>query len=99
MNNTPVDSAIADQYIRILCNQKGVEFVDDFDISDKQPEYKVLIEGNDFANVLISAYEADTVNQYVVTSSLNPDAQFSGSRSDVFKKIFVPKEHFLPKEE
>jgi len=99
LNGQAVDSANTAQYIRILSNQKGVEFVDDYDIENNKPDFKVLIEGYQFSPILISAFPADSVHQYVVTSSVNPDAKFSGAVSDVFSKIFVRKDHFLKKAE
>jgi hypothetical protein len=44
----------------------------------------------------MKAFPADSVNQYVVTSSLVSDAKYSGSKANLFKRIFVDKSEFMP---
>jgi hypothetical protein len=56
--------------------------------------YSVKIEGNNIQPVLLNAFESDTTIKRVITSSLNPDVQFHGTRGDIFRQIFASKKNF-----
>jgi hypothetical protein len=45
------------------------------------------------------AYPSDTITRYVVTSSINHGAEFDGSKSKLFEKVFIGQSEFLPEEE
>ncbi len=92
LNGQPVDSAKTTRYVKILCNQKGYEFVDDYNTEFNKPDYTMIIEGNNFSPVILNAYPSDTT--YIITSTQNRDGKFNGYRSDEFKKIFVNSDHF-----
>ena len=65
------------------------------------PGYTVKIEGNNFTPVEIKAFPADSVNQFIVVSSLIPESKFSGSKGKLFERVFpsIPELLGLPKEE
>jgi hypothetical protein len=58
----------------------------------------VKIEGNNIIPVELNAFPADSINQYVVTSSLLPDSKFSGAKSGLFDRVFVKSTAFFPEE-
>ncbi len=99
LNGMPVDSAETAKYVKKLSYQKGREFVDDFDISNSTPKYTMRIEGDNLEPIEVDAYPADTTHQFIITSSLNEDAKFSGAKNNLYSKIFVKKDHFLPDED
>jgi hypothetical protein len=62
------------------------------------PTHQVKIEGNNIIPVEISAFPADSVNKYVITSTLVPDAKYSGSKSGLFERVFVNSSEFFADE-
>ncbi|MDZ7744117.1 MAG: DUF4340 domain-containing protein [Bacteroidota bacterium] len=91
-----IDGAIADSakttsYLQKLGRQRAREFADDFDTREVEPEAIVKIEGNNFSPIILKAYPADTAREYVITSSMNPGAKFSGAKG-VYSRIFIDQE-------
>lgn len=96
LNGTPADSAGAVNYIRGIARLSNPGFLPD-DYSGQPAAYKVNIEGNNFAPIELRAYPvSDTNINYVVNSSHNPTAYFSGKQSDLFEKIFVEEADLMP---
>jgi len=92
------DSAKAVNYIKTLANLRSSNFVDDYTSTEK-PDYLLKIEGENFAAVEIKAFPADTANKYVLNSSQNPDAYFSGAKAGLLERTFIEKEELLSPEE
>jgi hypothetical protein len=101
LNAQPTDSAKTMAYVSKLCRITGSTFIDDVKPESSTPGYTVKIEGNNFAPVEIKAFPADSVNQFIVVSSLIPDSQFSGSKGKLFERVFpsIPELLGIPKEE
>ena len=100
MNGIIADSATVAGYVNSIVSLYGSEFVDDSVLPGNQV-FTVKIEGNNFKLVELKAFVADAVNQYIITSSMNPEERFSGVKGDLAKHIFVGLNHFksTPKKE
>ena len=96
INNSPADSAKAVNYINQISNFRAVNFVDNFNINNSQKSHELTIEGNNMSAINITAYPADTINKYVVTSSMNVDGKFSGSQGKLFNRAFKSARNFMP---
>jgi hypothetical protein len=99
LNGNPADSAKSMKYIATISRLAGQEFIYD-NPQTGNPTHTVTIEGNNFSPIEINAYPvADTNYRYVLISSKNPEAMFSGKKSDLFKRLMVGKDAFLADEE
>ncbi|MEM9936099.1 MAG: DUF4340 domain-containing protein [Bacteroidota bacterium] len=86
------DSTVADagkvrSYLSTLGNLKGQKFVVGFLSSTVPVTFSLRIEGPS-TPIQINAYPDDT-HEYVLASSQNPDAFFSGKEGELWKKVFV----------
>lgn len=61
--------------------------------AEKEPKYKLRIEGNNFKPVELKAFAVDSI--LLVRSSENPDGVFLGDKAGLSNKIFVSKNKFL----
>ena len=96
VDGVPVDSARTVSFVIRLANTNSRDFYnDDFDFPS-EPDYILKVEGDNFEPIIVNVYPADTVNKYIMTSSMNPGTKFSGGRT-LFKKIIKNKDYFLPK--
>jgi hypothetical protein len=98
LNGIATDSTLTARYLSKLARVTSSNFIDEVSPLISTATHSVRIEGNNFAPVEIKAFPADTVNKYVVTTSLVPDAKYSGSKSGLFERVFVMKESFFPEE-
>ncbi len=99
VNGIAADSAASALYLNSIARLSSQDFLADIPLN--QPAaYTVKIEGNNMLPVEIMAYPAaDTLNQFILTSSINPGTLFSGyGKNKLFEKIFVPMEKFAIKE-
>jgi len=97
INGIQADSTKAVKYINSISKLNSSSFV--YDVADNElptSAYTLKIEGNNFNPIEIKAFPADSVNQYLISSTNVDDALFSGSSSKLFDKIFVGEETFLP---
>jgi hypothetical protein len=81
-----------------ITQQNYGTFVYKFDTNSAKPVYTLQVEGNGLNPVIIKAYVADTANKYVITSTMNPGAYFSG-KGEMFSKLFPGKKSFLHHQE
>ncbi len=98
-DNTMPDSLSAAKTIEDISNQNYGTFINKFDTNGKQALFTLKVEGKGFSPAIIKAYQADTANQYAITSSLNPGSYFSGKGNGMFSKIFRGKSAFKKKED
>jgi len=96
VNNMPVDSGRTARFISKLARLSNSSFINDVDVSTMAPAYTMTIEGSTFEPVILMAYPADTIIGHYVTSSANIGSVFDGSKSNLFGKIFVGTDSFLP---
>ena len=93
------DSASMASYLGALDYLSSTYYVEDTVLTSNTPLYILSIEGENMANpIKIQAYPADTLNKFAITSSLNEGTYFSGSKNELFDKIFKKKESFLKSE-
>jgi hypothetical protein len=94
------DSVSVAGYLNSLSRLTGSYFVDEQKPLNGEADYSVSIEGNNFSSpIVVKAYESDTVNRYLITSSLNNGAYFSDKNNDLTNKIFVGKNKFSKRQE
>ncbi len=97
IDGVPADSAKTAKYINAIARLNSSAFVDPSTPKTSDATNKVRIEGNNFKPVELKAYpSSDTLVKYVVTSSVNPGAEFNGSKAKLYEKVFVDKSAFLP---
>jgi len=90
------DSLGAVNTIGTIARQNYGSFVNKFDTNAHPALFILKVEAVPFGTFLVKAYPAaDTINKYVITSTLDPGSYFSGSKSDLFNKIFAGKYAFL----
>ncbi len=90
------DSASVNEYFNSISWLSSQNFIDDQQPASSEPLFTLKIDGNNFVKpIQFKAFEADTVNKYLITSSLNEGAYFSGSKSKLAEKIFAGKRKFI----
>jgi hypothetical protein len=91
------DSASVSKYLSSLAWLSNSNFVEESVMTSDKPLYTLSIEGENMPkSIKVSAFPADTTNQFAISSSLNEGAYFSGGKNGLFDKIFVGKEYFSP---
>ncbi|MBN2215477.1 MAG: DUF4340 domain-containing protein [Bacteroidales bacterium] len=94
------DSASAATYINTLSMLSSSNFIDDQEPLKEKSDFILSIEGNNFVTpIVVKAFESDTTIGYLISSSLNKGAYFSGTDNDLANKIFVSKNRFFKQEE
>jgi hypothetical protein len=96
IGNQIPDSAKTADFIQKLSHLSSYDILEN-DVSKGKELFSVKIEGNNFSPIDLKAFESDSTIKYLITSSINPDASFSGLQSDLFKKIFASKKIFFVK--
>ncbi len=96
LNGQETDSTLTDKYLKKLARVTSSNFIDDVEPTSNTPTHIVKIEGNNILPIELRAYPADTVNQWVVTSSLVPDAKYSGAKAGLFERVFINWDEFFP---
>ncbi len=96
VNGLLADSAKVAKYVSSLSNLVSTNFVDEDLSMVVQPTHILRIEGNNMsAPIELSAIPADSINQYIVTSSINKGTNFSGAKGNLFTKIFKGEDEFF----
>jgi hypothetical protein len=91
-----VDSAGAAKYLEFLASVSSEDFVDDQKPVTGKPDFSLKIEGDNRVDpVVISAFAADNIHGYLICSSENEGAYFSGNQSRLTDRIFVSRKRFL----
>jgi hypothetical protein len=94
VNGERTDSAKTAQFINSLSNIPANGFIDSYSPAST-PLYTLTIAGNG-QQINVWAYPSDSIQKFVLHSSLNKDAWLSESESHLAARIFVGKNHFLP---
>jgi len=93
LDNMPADSANVESFLTSLSTADGQEFNDTFK-ADVNPDYQLLIEGNNLLNINIKCYRQPEGN-YIINSSLNPEVYFSSKPDGVFRRLFKSKKELI----
>jgi len=99
LNGQPADSTKTVNYLNKLSRVTSNNFIDDVMPTSNTPTHYAKIEGNNILPVEIKAFPADTINKYIVTSSLLPDSKFNGEKGKLLEKVFPKMEEFFAEEE
>ena len=98
VNGQPADSAKVIQYLNRLSHMSNGNFADQYTPSST-PVYSLTIEGNNQpAPITVVAYPADSIQKFILHSSLNNDAYFSDKGSNITQQVFVGSDSFLKEE-
>ena len=89
-NNQPVDSVGMQSYLSTLGSISGNQFADEASAIGSELG-TMLIEGNNMAGpVEIGVYASqDTSQQFVLSSSLNPEGRFFSDSSGIYKRLIA----------
>ncbi|MCF8364427.1 MAG: DUF4340 domain-containing protein [Bacteroidales bacterium] len=97
MNGQPADSANTVKYLNKIYRLNSSNFVDQSTQKLSDATFKLSVEGNNFSPIEVSAFPtADTTIKFVISSSINPGAEFDGSKAKLYEKVFVDETAFLP---
>jgi hypothetical protein len=98
LNGQPTDSTKTVKYLNKLARVTSSNFIDEVMPLTSSPTHQVKIEGNNIIPVELNAFPADSVNKFVITSSLVSDAKYSGAKSGLFERVFVKSSEFFAEE-
>lgn len=98
-----VDGQVADstktaRFMNKFRRLTSSNFIDDVEPQQGAEASVITVEAEGISPVVIKALPADSVNQYVITSSKVADAKYSGSKGRLYDRIFVQPDEFLPDE-
>lgn len=96
INGQMADSASMAGYLNKIYRLTSSNFVDPSTLKTSDATYSLRIEGNNFTPIDLWAYPSDSTTQYVITSSINPGAEFDGAKSKLFESIFVSGSELMP---
>jgi hypothetical protein len=94
--NSVADSLSVAEYLNSLTYLNGQDILDNFKPTD-DPLFEISLEENNLLNISVKCYKTDKENEYVLSSSLNPDVYFTSSKEGLFGKLFKPESHFKAK--
>lgn len=96
VNGLLADSASVAGYLNTISHLTSQNFADDTKPLSTEAVYSLSIDGNNFPKPLhIEALPADSVNKFLISSSLNEGIMFSGEKSGLTGKVFVSKSKFI----
>ena len=93
VDGAPADSLQMENYLNLLANRTNAEFEDGF-TAPAQADYRLTVEGNNMAPLVITSYRSAADDSYILHSSLNPGVYFKSNASDIFADIFKPRAIF-----
>ncbi len=83
------DSLKVDSYLRSISNRSGYTFSDDIPAGD--PQYKLVIEGNNIVEPLIISAYTKNDSTSIIHSSVNKDSYFVDDNNTIFSAFFKSK--------
>lgn len=93
-NDDMTDSAETAKNLRQLQRQTSTSFLDEVEESDlSSPDFKLTVTKKDSSTFEISGYQIDSL--FVISSSLNPDTYFDGTKNDLKNKVFPGRGKFF----
>jgi hypothetical protein len=95
VNGIPADSTKVSQYLNQLASIQSSSFADNYSPA-ATPLYTLNIQGNNQpAPLIITAYPADTIQKFVLHSTLNADAWFTEGQTNTVGRVFVGSKSFF----
>jgi len=96
IDGIPTDSTNTENFLNNLVNLNSRGFVDDDNVAVSSTAiFKLTIEGTNFRPIELNAYESEEEYAFLVSSSINPTARFSGLKDGLGAKIFKGKSEFF----
>jgi Domain of unknown function (DUF4340) len=96
IGGVPVDSVRTAEYLKSIASVSSENFVDDQKPVSGKPDFTLKIEGNNRMNpIILSAFATDSTHGYLISSSENEGAYFSGKQSNLLNRIFIGKIRFF----
>lgn len=93
--NVKADSASVAHYLQQVTNLSSSHFVKDMQ-PQGSPVYTMNITGEGLNQpISVQAFPADSVYQYLISSSQNPGVYFNGAQADLAGKLFIGKSELL----
>lgn len=100
INGQPADSAKTAKYINSIFRLSSSNFVDPSTPKTGEASHRLTITGNNFSPIELRAFPtSDTAINRIITSSINPDAEFDGSKASLYEKVFVDETAFIASNE
>lgn len=96
INGQEADSMKVKNYLNTMANCSGYNFADEKTSYGNTPVYTLKIEGKNFPVTEIKAFPADSINKFVITSTMNKEALFTSGQAKLAERVFEGKEKFLP---
>lgn len=97
LNGQPADSLKTARYLSRLHRLTSTNFVPSSTPKTGAVSHKLRIEGNNFTPVELNVFPtSDTLINWIITSSMNPQAEFDGTKAQLFERTFVDETEFLP---
>ncbi len=97
LNDQPADSLKTERYLSRLSRLTSSNFIPLTTPKTGDATHRLRIEGNNFSPIELKAFPtSDTLINYVVTSNLNPQAEFNGDKVQLFERTFLDETGFLP---
>jgi len=93
IGDVKADSASVASYISYIGSASGQDFDDSFK-PDVNPDYQMIIEGNNLLNISVRCYRRPD-GSFILNSSLNPDIYFSSKADGIFRRIFKSKKDLI----
>ncbi|HEX3007966.1 MAG TPA: DUF4340 domain-containing protein [Bacteroidales bacterium] len=93
VNNVLADSTKVYNFLQTITSISGSTFADDA-TPVNQPVYTVAVSTKTTGLFEINAFPADSTNQFIVTSNVNPGARFKEARDGIINRMFVSKKYF-----
>lgn len=97
INDQPADSLKTERYMSRIARLTSSNFVPATTPKISDASHVIKIEGNNFSPVELKAFPtSDTLINFVITSNMNPLAEFDGATAQLFERTFVDETGFLP---
>ncbi len=97
INDQPADSLKTERYMSRVARLTSSNFIPAATPKISDAGHRIKIEGNNFSPVELHAFPtSDTLINFVVTSNMNPQAEFDGAKAQLFEHTFVDETGFLP---
>jgi hypothetical protein len=90
------DSSSVANYLNSLVLMYGQGFKDGYK-PVLNPAYQMLVEGDNLLKFSVKCYEGESVGEYILNSSLNPDVYYSSKKNGIFNQLFKPQRNFVKK--
>lgn len=97
INGENADSVKVIGFLNTIANCSGYSFADEKVKISNTPVYSLKAEGKNMPLTEINAFLSDSINKFIITSSINKDAHFISGNTKLAERIFEGKNKFIKK--